>query len=205
MTTPPYRIVTPRLVIRCYNPGDAEALEAAIHASLDHLKPWMPWAHAEPEDFEAKVQRLRAFRGKFDLDQDYIYGIFAADEARLIGGTGLHPRIGPDALEIGYWIHVDEAGKGFATESTAALTRVAFEVAGVRRVEIRCDPANAASLAVPRKLGYTHEATLRGRSATETGALRDSMIWSLFREDFPGTPASAAELQAFDAAGRRTL
>lgn len=205
MITPPYRIVTPRLVIRCYNPDDAKALETAIHASLDHLKPWMPWAHAEPEDFEAKVQRLRAFRGKFDLDQDYIHGIFAADESRLVGGTGLHPRIGPDALEIGYWIHADEAEKGYATESTAALTRVAFEVAGVRRVEIRCDPANAASVAIPRKLGFAHEATLRRRSATETGALRDSMIWSLFREDFPGTPASAAELQAFDAAGRRVL
>jgi RimJ/RimL family protein N-acetyltransferase len=203
MATPPYRIVTPRLVIRCYRPGDAEALQTAIHASLDHLKPWMPWAHDEPEELEAKVQRLRTFRGRFDLGQDYIYAVFTPDQSRLIGGTGLHPRIGPDALEIGYWIHADEVRKGYASESTAALTRVAFEVAGVRRVEIRCDPGNAASAAVPRKLGYTHEATLRARSATETGALRDSMIWSMFREDFPGTPASAADLQAFDAAERR--
>jgi RimJ/RimL family protein N-acetyltransferase len=205
VATPPYRIVTPRLVIRCYRPADAQALETAIHASLDHLRPWMPWAHAEPEPLEAKVQRLRAFRGKFDLDQDYVYAIFSPDESRLVGGTGLHPRVGADALEIGYWIHAGEAGKGLARESTAALTRVAFEVAGVRRVEIRCDPANAASAAIPRKLGYTHEATLRGRSTTETGAPRDSMIWTLFREDYAGSPPSAAELQAFDAACRRVL
>lgn len=75
----------------------------------------------------------------------------------------------------------------------------------MRRVEIRCDPANAASAAIPRKLGFTHEATLRGRSTTETGAPRDSMVWTRFREDYPGTASAAAELQAFDAAGRCIL
>ncbi|HEX9937617.1 MAG TPA: GNAT family protein [Longimicrobium sp.] len=205
MTTPPYRIVTPRMVLRCYSPADAVLLDTSVRESLEHLRPWMPWAHAEPEELEVKVQRLRMFRGKFDLDQDYIVGIFTPDETRLIGGTGMHPRIGPDALEIGYWIHVDEVGKGYATEAAAALTRVAFEVAGVRRMEIHCDPANVASAAVPRKLGYTLEATLRARTPTETGALRDRMVWSLFREDYPRTPCATAELQAFDAAGRRVL
>ncbi|HET7459741.1 MAG TPA: GNAT family protein, partial [Longimicrobium sp.] len=205
MNTPPYRIVTPRTVIRCYQPDDAEALQAAITASVEHLTPWMPWAHAEPEELEAKVQRLRGFRGRFDLDQDYVYAIFSPDESGLIGGTGLHPRVGPDALEIGYWILVDEAGKGYATEVSAALTRVAFEISGARRVEIRCDPANLPSAAVPRKLGFVHEATLRCRSTTETGAPRDVMMWSMFPDTFPGTPASSAELRAYDAAGRRVL
>lgn len=205
MNTPPYRIVTPRLVIRCYQPEDAAALQAAIMASLEHLKPWMPWAHAEPEAVETKVQRLRGFRGRFDLDQDYVYAVLTADGGRLIGGTGLHPRVGAEALEIGYWTHVDEVGKGIATEVSAALTRVAFEISGVRRVEIRCDPANLASAAVPRKLGFAHEATLRGRSTTETGAPRDLMVWSMFADTYPGSPASSAPLQAFDAVGRRVL
>ncbi|HET7232502.1 MAG TPA: GNAT family protein [Longimicrobium sp.] len=205
MNTPPYRIVTPRTVIRCYEPSDAEALQTAISDSLEHLKPWLPWAHAEPEGLEAKVQRLRGFRGRFDLDQDYVYGIFAADGERLIGGTGLHPRVGPGALDIGYWIHAAETGKGYATETAAALTRVAFELAGVRRVEIRCDPGNLPSAAVPRRLGFVHEATLRGRSTTETGAPRDLMVWSLFRENYAGSPPALAVLQAFDAAGRRVL
>lgn len=203
--TPPYRIVTQRTVLRCYSPADAELLDRSVRESLDHLRRWMPWAHAEPVQLQARMERLRAFRGQFDLDQDYVVGIFTPDESRLIGGTGMHPHIGPDALEIGYWVHVDEVGKGYATEAAAALTRAAFEVSGVRRLEIHCDPRNVASAAVPRKLGYTHEATLRARTATETGALRDQMVWSLFREDYPRTPSAAAELQAFDAAGRRVL
>ncbi len=57
----------------------------------------MPWAHAEPTTLEQKVQLLRQFRGRFDLDQDMVYGIFDRDERRAIGGTGLHPRVGDRA------------------------------------------------------------------------------------------------------------
>jgi len=86
---PAYRIHTPRLVIRCYEPADAPLLQSAIAESLEHLLPWMPWAHDEPEPLQAKVERLRRFRGMFDLGQDFVYAILDRDEARLLGGTGL--------------------------------------------------------------------------------------------------------------------
>ena len=105
MTAPAYRIVTPQLVIRCYNPADAPLLALSVSESIEHLLPWMPWAAAEPEPLDAKVERLRQFRARFDLGQDFIYGIFNPQENRLIGGTGLHTCIGSDALEIGYWIN----------------------------------------------------------------------------------------------------
>src|ERR1700759_5294954 len=38
---PPYRIETERLVLRCWNPADAEALKEAVDASIEHLLPWM--------------------------------------------------------------------------------------------------------------------------------------------------------------------
>jgi RimJ/RimL family protein N-acetyltransferase len=103
---------------------------------------------------------------------------------------------------IGYWIHVDHIGLGYATETSAALTKVAFTIEGMDRVEIHCDPANLASAAVPRKLGFTHEATLRRRSRWSDEQFTDSMIWTLFAADFATSPASQIEIQAFDAAGR---
>jgi len=63
---PAYRIVTDRLVVRCWNPEDAPLLKAAIDASLDHLRPFMAWALNEPEDVEKKIERIRAQRAKFD-------------------------------------------------------------------------------------------------------------------------------------------
>lgn len=41
---PAYRIYTRRLVLRCWEPADAEIISQAIIEGKDHLLPWMPWA-----------------------------------------------------------------------------------------------------------------------------------------------------------------
>ena len=204
MFNPAYRITTPRLLIRCYNPTDAFMLADSVTESLDHLLPWMPWATAEPEPLSMKVERLRRMRSNFDLNIDYVYGIFDLEDTRLLGGTGLHTRLGPDALEIGYWIHKDFINQGYATEASAALTRVAFEVHNVQRVEIHCSVENAASASVPRKLGFTCEGTLRERSFAH-GHTSDQLVWSLFAQDYPQSPAQKQTCAAFDAANRSLL
>src|SRR5437764_14032089 len=101
--TPPYRIVCERLVLRCYDPADAPLVKDAVDSSLDHLRPWMPWAQA-PASLDETIALLRGFRGQFDLGQNTIYGIFAPDGSEVMGGAGLHPRVAPGGLEIGYWI-----------------------------------------------------------------------------------------------------
>jgi RimJ/RimL family protein N-acetyltransferase len=193
--------VTERLVVRCWEPRDAPLLKEAVDESIAELLPWMPWAADEPQPLEAKVQLLRTFRGRFDLGQDFVYGIFAAEETAAVGGTGLHPRVGDEAFEIGYWVRTSRAGRGYATEAAAALTRVAFELCGVDRVEIRVDPANAPSLAVPRKLGFVQEATLLRRLWQPEP--RDVVVWSLFADAVPESPVATARLEAYDAAGAR--
>src|SRR5215510_13837300 len=167
---PPTRIETERLVIRCWDLRDAALLKEAIDSSLDHLRPRMPWAQKEPEDLSAKVERLRKWISDFENAQDFFYGIFSRNETRVIGGTGLHTRRGPGTLEIGYWIRADSINQGFATETTAALTRAAFETDGIRRVEIHCDVDNVPSAAIPRKLGFTLETILKTEPI-------DKMIW----------------------------
>jgi len=204
VANPAYRIETARLVVRCYQPTDATLLEDSVRESVEHLKPWMPWAHNEPEPFEYKAKRVLEFRGKFDLGQDYTYGIFNREETRLLGGTGLHTRLGEKELEIGYWIHKDFVKQGLVTESTAALIKVAFEIIHVHRIEIHCDPRNTASAAVPRKLGFTHEGTLRAKTPF-LDDWSDSMIWGLLESEYPNSPAVKAEIKAFDAIGNTLL
>ena len=207
MTDPPYRIVTDRLVVRCWEPRDAPLLKDAVDSSLDHLREWLPWAHDEPQPLAEKVALLRRFRGQFDLGQEFVYGIFSADESEAVGGTGLHRRVGDDALEIGYWTRVSHTGRGLGTESTAALTRVAFEHCGVDRVEIRVDPANVRSARIPQKLGFVEEATLKRRLlpfGTQTEP-HDVTVFSLFRERVAETPCAAVAVQAYDAAGTRVV
>jgi RimJ/RimL family protein N-acetyltransferase len=204
---PPYRLQTERLVIRCWEPRDAPLLKDAVDASLEHLRPWMPWAEAEPQPLGAKVALLREFRGHFDLGQEFVYGLFDADEAEVVGGSGLHTRVGPEAFEIGYWVRADREGRGLVTEAVAALTRVAFEVARAERVEIRVDPANERSLGVPRRLGFVEEATLRRRLPGPAGdpARRDVVVFSLLAGELADSPAGGIAVQAFDAQGERLL
>jgi RimJ/RimL family protein N-acetyltransferase len=202
---PAYRIETRRLVIRCWAPSDAPLLKAAIDASLDHLRPWMPWSERHPQEVETIVALLRSWRARFDLDEDYVYGIWNPAEDQVLGGTGLHTRAGTHALEIGYWIHADHINRGLATETAAALTRVAFEVNQVQRVEIHHALENLASAAVPRKLGFVREATLRQRTAGPDGEPRDAVIWTLLASEYPASPAAQADIAAFDALGRRLL
>ncbi|HZE29738.1 MAG TPA: GNAT family protein [Gaiellaceae bacterium] len=130
----PYRIETERLVVRCYEPRDAPLLKEAIDSSLEHLQPWMPWALDEPQTLEQKIELLELFRAGFDAGENFTYGIFAADEDELLGGTGLHARVGPGGLEIGYWVRASATRQGIVTESTAALTRAGFEVCEADRI-----------------------------------------------------------------------
>jgi RimJ/RimL family protein N-acetyltransferase len=200
---PAYRVETSRLVLRPWNPADAPKLSQAVEENVEHLRPFMPWIQLEPLSIDARVAFLRRIRADFDRDADFVYAIFDPAEQIVLGGTGLHPRAGQDALEIGYWIHVAHTRKGLVTEAAAALVRVAFEVHGVDRVEIHCGPENPKSAAVPRKLGFTLEATLRRRGTTGLGEPRDTMIWSLFPDAKAHAVGLAASARAFDAIGRR--
>lgn len=197
---PAYRIETERLVLRCWDPKDAVMMQAAAAESKDHLLPFMPWATEEPQSVEQKVELTRRFRSRFDSGEDYVYGIFNRDESRVLGGTGLHTRIKGNALEVGYWLHKDFINQGLITESTAALTKVAFELYHVERLEIHCAVQNQASAAIPRKLGYTHEATRRGLGYAN-GKTTDAMIWTLLAEEFPNTLSTSARIRVFDVIG----
>jgi RimJ/RimL family protein N-acetyltransferase len=201
--TPPYRIVSERLVLRCHDPADAPTVKDAVDSSIPELRLWMPWAQA-PSSLDETVELLRTFRAKFDLGEDAIYAILDADESEVVGGAGLHPRVAPGGVEIGYWVRTSRTGAGIATEAAAVLTRVALELCGFDRVEIHVDPENAASIAIPRKLGYREEATLRRRlpPVDPAGPPRDDVIFSLLADELPASPAAHAVFAAFDAARR---
>ena len=200
----PYRIETERLVIRPYDPRDAPLLKDAIERSREHLWDWMSWTPEEPEPLEDVVQRLRSFRAQFDADENWIMGVWAPDESRLLAGTGLHPRGGEGSLEIGYWVAVDAIGQGIATELTAVLTRVCIELLDLDRIDLQIEPANERSAKVPRKLGFTYEGTLRRRLPRREGQPRaDSMVFTLLREELPGSPCMSYAYTAYDALGNQ--
>jgi RimJ/RimL family protein N-acetyltransferase len=138
--------------LHAWEVDDAPRIEAAVGRNLEHLRPWMPWIADEPLDLDAR----RALLTRWTVDRDAGLGanfaILVDDE--VVGGCGLHRRIGDESLEIGYWVDADHVGRGIATAASAMLTTAATRDAGATYVEIRHDEANAASRRVPEKLGY---------------------------------------------------
>lgn len=133
------------LVVRRIEVDDAPALHEAIISSLDHLRPWMPWVALEPLTLDQRIEWIGGAQESL--------GIFLGDV--VVGGTGIHDRVGEDRREIGYWVRVGHTGQGIATEAARIVTEQAFALPGVRWVEIHHDKANVASGRVPAKLGYT--------------------------------------------------
>jgi RimJ/RimL family protein N-acetyltransferase len=140
-----YALVRPR-------PDLVASAVRAINASLGHLRPWMAWAQ-EPATEEAIAAVYAEGSAMWDARRDFLYVLVDGD-GEVVGGSGLHARLGLTGLEVGYWVHVDHAGRGLATEVARALTTAAFTVPGIERVRIQCSDDNARSARVPEKLGY---------------------------------------------------
>jgi RimJ/RimL family protein N-acetyltransferase len=164
------------VTLRRHQQDDLDAVFQAVTESLDHLRPWMPWAagytRQSAAEFLAKSAR------NWDDGTEYGYAIIA--DGVLAGGCGLMGRIGPGGLEIGYWVHRARTRRGLATAASAALVEAAFRLPGVDRIEIVHDELNVASAGVPRKLGFTkvgrRPLDLPPPSGTGTG-----IVWRLLR------------------------
>src|SRR5919112_1043652 len=141
-----------RVELRHLRDEDAEAFNAAVHASLDELRPWMPWAAREPRPVAERLELIRDWARDRAEGGDEAFGIFVDGE--VAGACGLHRRIGPGGVEIGYWVRTDLTGNGVATAAARRLCEIAFEDPAVDRVEIHHDRANAASGRIPEKLGF---------------------------------------------------
>jgi RimJ/RimL family protein N-acetyltransferase len=156
-TSPPQTLTLPRGVLEQLREGHSDLVSEAVLASLDHLRPWMPWASVEAAGPAAQRERCRASEELWANGTDYQYALRTDEYGPVIGNFGLHRRVGPDGLEIGYWLHVDYVGQGYATAATAALTQAALALPGIVRVEILTDEGNVRSAAIPQRLGYRLE------------------------------------------------
>src|SRR5262245_54459713 len=176
------------IVLERARANHAAAVARAVGESLDHLRPFLPWADDNNAREPTQRNRLRNTERLWDADREYQYTIRAVDDddAPVVGGIGIvcHDRwgVGRDAAEIGYWVHVDWCNRGIATRATAALGDAALGIPGVARVVVVCDAANDPSNAVPRKLGYTFTRVVE-REPEAPGETGRMQVWVRTEED----------------------
>lgn len=202
---PAYRIETERLRLRCLEPSDTSSLSRAIEESIDHLRPWLTWTVHEPISFEERLTWVRTQRGHFDLGSDYCFGAFDKVSGQLCGMAVLRMTCEVNERELGYWIHTGHLRRGLATEMTAALVRVAFDVEALSCVEIRTFPHNVASARVAEKLGFRGPTLDPLSYPMPDGDKHDLHVFVLSRAEYASSLARALPIEAYDVLDRKLL
>lgn len=179
----PMPIETDRLIIREPRAGDGTELHDAKIETWDMLNTWMPWAIDIGTADETEIV-MREKQAEFILRTDLMMVVVEKETGQLISGTGLHrfdwnTRI----IEIGYWYRQSAQGKGYATESTKALIKYAFDVIDANKVIIIYSDGNEASRRVIEKCGFNFEYTVKQEDKLPNGDIVDKHHYSLFNGD----------------------
>jgi RimJ/RimL family protein N-acetyltransferase len=180
----PAELVGERVLLRPWREADAQALWEAVDSSRASLGEWLPWVpeYQTPEDALPTIRRMQS---QWLTRENLVVGIFDKTSGEALGGSGLH-RIDWSLrlFEIGYWLRDSAVGHGYVTEAVQLLTQFAFQDLQANRVQIRMDPRNTRSRAIPVRLHYVYEGCLRRCIPDVNGDPRDSDVFALTREDY---------------------
>lgn len=179
------------LELRLWRATDVDALAAAIADSQDHLAPFMPWVAEEPLPRDRRLALIERWQQLAANGGDKVFGIWL--DGTAVGGCGLHQRIGPGGLEIGYWVSRQVVRRRVAATTAALLTEEALSTPGIDRVEIHHAVENVASAGVPRLLGYHRLPDTTGEPAVP-GLSGRSAVWRLTGDCGPSV---LAQLETF--------
>ncbi|GAA4594650.1 RimJ/RimL family protein N-acetyltransferase [Actinoplanes octamycinicus] len=190
---PTYPIRTGRLLLRPLTEADAGALLA--YRNRPEVCRYVPFEPMTPEVIAERLRTYWAATALTDEGQSLTLGVEVAGTGQLAGDVVLfwHSRQHRGG-EIGYVLHPDFAGRGYATEAAEAMLRLGFEELGLHRIIGRIDERNEPSARVLRRLGMRQEARLvhnelfKGEWSTE---LDFAMLSDEWFARCPGSPRSA--------------
>ena len=160
---------------------DAEVLFELVEENRAYLQEWLSWVPDvksvadQKESIRQGIQGLAKGRG-IALNIIYL--------GEIVGCIGVHSIYLPyQRGEITYWLAKSATRTGIATRSCEALIRYAFEILGLHRIEIRCVPENTRSSAIPKRLGFTYEGTLK-EAVLLNGCYVDQEVYRLLEQEW---------------------
>lgn len=189
----PHKIETSRILLRPWKEEDAAKLFTLQRESVDPLNKWYLGSLAQNNASLDDVKRyISESISNWENKSSIEYCAFEKESGALIGATSLHhldwtvPK-----GRIGYFVGNRMVGKGYATEMANLMTRYAFDILALERLEIRASNQNPASSKIPRKLGYEYLALFEKNKMSVNGDLWDLEIHVRFNTiDLPHIEAN---------------
>ncbi len=153
------------------------------------------WMSAQPVTPEAMAAWIAEALEAQDRGLEYPFVVVHLASDRVVGSTRyLDVQAASKGVEIGWtWYAPETWGTVVNPEAKFLLLRHAFEAWGAIRVQLKTDLKNLRSQAAIKKLGAKEEGVLRRHRFRRDGTIRDSVIYSIIREEWPAVKAALEE------------
>ncbi|QSX04639.1 GNAT family N-acetyltransferase [Sedimentibacter sp. zth1] len=151
-------VIDSDIEVRLIESKYAKELFDVISANKSHLRKWLSWV--DTNRFEDTKAFVEASMKQFASNDGFQAVIFY--RKKLAGAIGYH-KIDwiRKSTSIGYWLAEKYVGKGIMTKVCRKFVDYALEDLDLNRIEIRCAEKNLKSRAIPERLGFTNEGTIR--------------------------------------------
>ncbi len=178
-------LLTKRVVVRRFRENDGEQLYDLLQDNRVYLEDAFPSTLNENSSKEKSEWYVRVRFAKWLLQEEYCFGVWDNDSAKLIGFIRLF-RIDwhiPKS-EVGFFIDRDFSSKGIMTEVLSVIIRFAFTQLKLEKISLRTAMDNYASQRLARKCGFRREGDLRADFKKTSGEIIDVMVLGLTKAEW---------------------
>jgi RimJ/RimL family protein N-acetyltransferase len=174
---------TARLQLRPATPGDAES--SWPYRRLGPVNHWIPRAPHTVEEHRAAFEHPAHLAKTLVVELE---GAVIGDLMLAVEDAWAQVEVAERArgvqAELGWALHPDYAGRGYATEAVRELIRICFTDLGLRRVTAGCFAGNEASWRLMERVGMRREAYTVRDSLHRSGAWLDGMTYALLADEW---------------------
>jgi ribosomal-protein-serine acetyltransferase len=172
----------PGVDLRPWDPVMAGALAESVRDNARHIGRWLPFATEQYSEDDARAYIKREILQY--ADGGLSVGIWWED--RLVGAVGMNNTDWSNrSTHLGYWLAERAQGRGIMTRAVALMTDELLTARGFNRVVIAVQPDNAKSRAIPERLGFREEGTLR-QVVRHGLTYVDWVIYAMLAQDWTG-------------------
>ncbi len=184
MQTPvPVRLEGTHVRLEPLHENHLPGLEAA--GAYDEIWPWIQVRKPEPRD-SVRNWHTRALAAGARGEMVPFATVSRATGTVVGGTTFLDIGVADCRLEIGFtWLTPSVWRSAINTECKLLLLRHAFETLGANRVQLKTDSRNVRSQTAIARLGATREGVLRHHMVMPDGYLRDTVMFSIIKPEWP--------------------
>lgn len=178
-------IETERLLLRRFEPGDLEALSYRSDPTVVRYLYW----DVQTEDQVREALDAKIAATAIQTEGDFIALAAILKDSGVMVGDLILQMVSQEhgQGEVGFIMDPAHHGKGFATEATREMLRLAFEDIGLHRVVGRAEARNVASARVLEKAGMRMEAHLVENEWVK-GEWQSELVFAMLEREWRDAP-----------------